>query len=531
MPSPDKYAVPAVAARSSFGNSPEAKRRRLAFRAPATPPGTEYTPLLVAKYDVGPVLGAGSFGEVRRAVRRVDGLAVAVKLVRGGGAQAAAKAQASFEHEIRILRELCALAHHPHLVHLVECFHGDGGSVALVLELCEGGDLFDHVLGRNGAHFTEAAVAGWVRQVAVALQALHGAGILHRDIKPENLLFKTKRREVLALADYGLAFAGPCAAASGHLVGTLAYMAPEILERDAYTPACDIWGLGCVAHLLLAGFPLVDGCDSREAQLQALKQATPLDATADDWGHVSGRAKRFLSRCLDADPQRRASLADVLADPWLAPGGAGPSEGDTGVAAAPRIRAAFARLKRHQAQSKFRGAARSVLLSLSSLGLRHGGAARTACDGDGCAADGDAPDGPAPTDDDADAGGRSAQPGSAGSDASFGAGDAAVRTVSLPGGARRVALEPLDPGALGRGRRIRHHGPGDVAPAAPCAAAAAAPRRPPMLARRVSAFAGAIDKALRSAFESSDDAKRAPPPPPSPRDDAKVAAAPAALPA
>ena len=103
-------------------------------------------------------------------------------------------------------------------------------------------------------------------QIALAVQFLHSFGILHRDIKLENVMTSDGGdRAVPKLADFGLAkIVGPFETADEPF-GTLGYAAPEVLRKEPYGPACDLWSLGCLTYALLCGALPFDHESQREA--------------------------------------------------------------------------------------------------------------------------------------------------------------------------------------------------------------------------------------------------------------------------
>ena len=117
----------------------------------------------------------------------------------------------------------------------------------LVLEMCTGGDFYD-VLKRDG-HFQPAAVKVALCQLLLALEHLHGAGVVHRDLKPENLLLDDRGHT--KLTDFG--FAKSVRFRTFTLCGTPAYMAPEVVLQRGHGKAVDFWALGCLLFELLQG--------------------------------------------------------------------------------------------------------------------------------------------------------------------------------------------------------------------------------------------------------------------------------------
>jgi p90 ribosomal S6 kinase len=123
-----------------------------------------------------------------------------------------------------------------------------------VLELCRGGELFDKII--NKKFLTEKEAAGILRVIVQAVDYLHKHGVVHRDLKPSNILFadNTDRPESLRIIDFG--FAKQLRDTNGLLMTpcyTANYAAPEVLKRQGYDAACDIWSLGVMLYIMLSG--------------------------------------------------------------------------------------------------------------------------------------------------------------------------------------------------------------------------------------------------------------------------------------
>tara|TARA_B110001469_G_C9605795_1_gene301189 strand:- start:312 stop:839 length:528 start_codon:yes stop_codon:yes gene_type:complete len=144
------------------------------------------------KYKVGAMLGQGSYALVKSVERKSDGEKFAMKLIDMELSDAG-----EVEHERKILT---LLGQHRHIICLADSF-ALPGTTAFVMELAEGGDVFDKI--SSDGPFSEADAADVVRQVTCGLAFIHQAGVVHRDLKPENLLIDSKG--VIKLADFGLA--------------------------------------------------------------------------------------------------------------------------------------------------------------------------------------------------------------------------------------------------------------------------------------------------------------------------------------
>ena len=148
---------------------------------------------------------------------------------------------------------------HPNLVKLFEVFEYRGQYV-LILELCEGGDLFNYI--KQNRFFDEKRAAQIIREILSAVNYMHKQGVMHRDLKPENILVDSES-DTLKIGDFGTATPFNSASKFSELIGTPYYIAPEVLAGN-YGPKCDIWSCGIILYVLLCGAPPFNGKSDRE---------------------------------------------------------------------------------------------------------------------------------------------------------------------------------------------------------------------------------------------------------------------------
>jgi serine/threonine protein kinase len=199
----------------------------------------------VGDYSLEQELGRGAVGVVHRGRSR-DGRVVAIKTFDPALARDEAF-RARLAREARVARGVVD----PHLVRIIELGEHDGNPY-LVLEYVAGGSLAGRLA--DGSLPLEEML-GVVASVAAGLDALHRCGIVHRDVKPSNVMFREDGSA--ALTDFGLAKGAAYTVLTrpGQVLGTLDYLAPELIRGGEATPASDIYALGCVAFECLAGQP------------------------------------------------------------------------------------------------------------------------------------------------------------------------------------------------------------------------------------------------------------------------------------
>ncbi|VAH11372.1 unnamed protein product [Triticum turgidum subsp. durum] len=161
----------------------------------------------------------------------------------------------------------------------------DRHSVNLVMELCEGGELFDRIIARG--HYSERAAATLCREVVSVVHSCHSMGVMHRDLKPENFLFLNKREDSpLKATDFGLSVFFKPGEQFRDLVGSAYYVAPEVLKRR-YGAEADIWSAGVILYILLSGVPPFWHADHPWIREDGEAPDKPLDIT------VISRMKQF----------------------------------------------------------------------------------------------------------------------------------------------------------------------------------------------------------------------------------------------
>ncbi len=287
------HALPAAGTTPSIGDP-----QRLETAPPTTPASLPATPV-GSRYLLDYLIGQGAWGRVCHGRRRGDGAPVAIKVLR-------AEYAADPEVVSRLLRErtLLQALRHPHLVE-VEDLVVEGDTFAVVMELVDGVDL-RRVAQRGELDADEALTL--LAQVAQALAHIHAEGVLHRDIKPENILVTRRDGRVWArLTDFGLAWLadGQRLTVASHVVGTPAYLAPELLSGHPYGPAVDVYALGVTAYELLSGQRPFNG-----EHPMALMRAHLDDQPTRPPGMAENQW-RVIQACLAKDPGQRPTAAHL----------------------------------------------------------------------------------------------------------------------------------------------------------------------------------------------------------------------------
>ena len=195
------------------------------------------------------ILGKGASAVVRKGIKIDTGEAYAIKIINKQSLTLDEKE--SLENELKIM----GMVDHPNIVRVEEYFENNG-LVFIVLELMEGGELFDRLC--EVEHYTEKQAVDVFRPLVDAIRYCHSLGIVHRDLKPENLLYKTKDEDsLLKVSDFGFSkFLIPKAQEQLFTAcGTPTYVAPEIIGNFGYDSKVDCWSLGVILYVMLCGYP------------------------------------------------------------------------------------------------------------------------------------------------------------------------------------------------------------------------------------------------------------------------------------
>ncbi|KAK8563368.1 hypothetical protein V6N13_007683 [Hibiscus sabdariffa] len=260
------------------------------------------------RYELGRELGRGEFGITYLCTDKETGDTFACKSISKKKLRTAVDIE-DVRREVEIMKHL---PEHPNIVTLKATYEDDN-AVHLVMELCEGGELFDRIVARG--HYTERAAAAVTKTIVEVVQACHKHGVMHRDLKPENFLFANKKETAaLKSIDFGLSVFFKPGEIFTEIVGSPYYMAPEVLKRN-YGPEVDVWSAGVILYILLCGVPPF-WAETEQGVAQAIIRSV-IDFKRDPWPKVSENAKDLVRKMLNPDPRHRLTAQEVLDHPWL----------------------------------------------------------------------------------------------------------------------------------------------------------------------------------------------------------------------
>lgn len=262
-----------------------------------------YDGKIAGLYDLDKTLGRGHFAVVKLARHVFTGEKVAVKVI--DKTKLDTLATGHLFQEVRCMK----LVQHPNIVRLYEVIDTQT-KLYLILELGDGGDMFDYIM-KHEEGLNEDLAKKYFAQIVHAISYCHKLHVVHRDLKPENVVFFEKQG-LVKLTDFGFSNKFQPGKKLTTSCGSLAYSAPEILLGDEYdAPAVDIWSLGVILFMLVCGQPPFQEANDSETltMIMDCKYTVP--------PHVSKECKDLITRMLQRDPKRRASLEEIENHAWL----------------------------------------------------------------------------------------------------------------------------------------------------------------------------------------------------------------------
>ncbi|GFY88949.1 CBL-interacting protein kinase 20 [Actinidia rufa] len=262
---------------------------------------------LMGRYELGKLLGQGTFAKVYHAKNLRSGQSVAVKVIDKEKVLRVGLID-QIKREISVMR----LVRHPNVVQLYEVM-ASKAKIYFAMEYVKGGELFNKVAkGR----LKEEVARKYFQQLIAAVDFCHSRGVYHRDLKPENLLLDENGN--LKVSDFGLSALFESKRKDGLLhttCGTPAYVAPEVISKRGYDgEKADIWSCGVVLFVLLAGYLPFHNSNLMEMYRKISKG----EFKCPQWFPLEVR--KLLSRILDPNPYTRITLSNLMENSWFKKG-------------------------------------------------------------------------------------------------------------------------------------------------------------------------------------------------------------------
>ncbi|KAL7265665.1 hypothetical protein ACSBR1_003452 [Camellia fascicularis] len=263
--------------------------------------------VLMHRYEIGKLLGQGTFGKVHHARNLETGMSVAIKMIDKEKVLKVGMFE-QITREISVMR----MVRHPNIVQLYEVM-ASKTKIYFVMEYVKGGELFDKVAKGK---LKEDLARKYFQQLISAVDFCHSRGVYHRDLKPENILLDENGN--LKVSDFGLSALAESKRQDGLLhttCGTPAYVAPEVINRKGYDGSkADIWSCGVILYVLLAGYlPFHDS-----NLMEMYRKIGKADFKFPNW--FSPEVRRLVSKMLDPNPNTRISIAKIMESSWFRKG-------------------------------------------------------------------------------------------------------------------------------------------------------------------------------------------------------------------
>ncbi|XP_075490385.1 CBL-interacting serine/threonine-protein kinase 6-like [Primulina tabacum] len=260
--------------------------------------------VLHGKYELGRLLGHGTFAKVYNARNIKTGKSLAIKIV-GKEKVVRVGMMEQVKREISVMK----MMKHPNIVELHEVMSSKT-KIYFVMELVRGGELFEKI---SKGKLREEVARNYFQQLISAVDFCHSRGVYHRDLKPENLLLDEVGN--LKVTDFGLSAFSDHLRQDGLLhttCGTPAYVSPEVIGKKGYDGAkADIWSCGVILFALLAGY-LPFQNDNIIAMYRKIYRG---DFKCSPW--FSPESRKFITKILDPNPSTRITIAKIMDSSWF----------------------------------------------------------------------------------------------------------------------------------------------------------------------------------------------------------------------
>lgn len=268
----------------------------------------EVRKMVLGKYEMGRVLGKGTFSKVYYGRELSSGESVAIKVIDKEKIRREAGLMEQIQREIAVMR----LVRHPNVVELREVM-ATRSRIFFVMEFVRGGELFARV---SRGRLPEDQARRYFHQLISAVDFCHSRCVSHRDLKPENLLLDDRGN--LKVSDFGLSAVSDQIRQDGlfhTFCGTPAYVAPEVLARKGYDAAkADIWSSGVILFVLMAGY-----LPFHDHNLMAMyRKIHKGEFRCPRW--FSADLVHLLSRLLDSNPATRITIPEIMDNRWFKKG-------------------------------------------------------------------------------------------------------------------------------------------------------------------------------------------------------------------
>ena len=246
------------------------------------------------------LLGKGTFGEVYLVKHKITGIIRAMKVIDKNNEEEEISEE-EILNEINVLKKI----DHPNIMKIFEIYKKKS-TYYLITEFCEGGDLYNFISENK---LTEFQVTYIMFQIFSAMNYCHKMNILHRDLKPDNILIKKNEQGLcrVKICDFGTAYIFKKGEKQKEIIGTLNFMAPEVLN-EKYNQKCDLWSCGVIMYILLTGKNPFLGRDDE----QTISKILSVSYDQNLLKKYNKYTKDLLSKLLEKNPKKRLTAEQAL---------------------------------------------------------------------------------------------------------------------------------------------------------------------------------------------------------------------------
>jgi len=259
------------------------------------------------KYELGKLLGSGSFGQVREAKVKDSGEVRAVKMIEPDkGACDEWSNHAIFVREVALLQQI----QHENIIRYYD-FYEDIHFLYVVMELCKGGEVFTKIVELK--RFSEKDAARIGQQMLKSLDYIHKMCFAHRDIKAENfMLSDISIQSNIKMIDFGMATKFKPNQMLTELCGSPHYLSPEMIGQK-YNHMADVWAFGVLMYLIMYGYYPYDAKHPRDIMVKIVTEPIKWKSKT----KLSKEAIDFLTKLLEHDIKKRLTADQALDHPWI----------------------------------------------------------------------------------------------------------------------------------------------------------------------------------------------------------------------
>jgi tRNA A-37 threonylcarbamoyl transferase component Bud32 len=212
--------------------------------------------------------------------------------------------------------EIMKFCRYGNIVKLIENYE-DNENIYIILEYLSGGNL-NNYLSSQKTLLTENKIKELTLQIASGINYLHHFGIIHRDLKPENIMMSDKTiNAIVKIVDFGLSKVLGIFEKSNEAYGTLAYAAPEVIQKSAYNKTIDIWSLGVILYFLISGqFPFIDKNNNLHKIALEITSGE-IKFIGNSWKRANQDSKELVLSCLERDVNKRIDILNFINHKWF----------------------------------------------------------------------------------------------------------------------------------------------------------------------------------------------------------------------